>query len=44
MSGRLIELGSGKIPQRALRYLDRLPYAGCGLRRHVQHVYLDDAG
>lgn len=27
MSGRLIELAAGKIPQRAIRYLNQLPYA-----------------
>lgn len=27
MSGRLIELTSGKVPQRAIRYLNQLPYA-----------------
>jgi hypothetical protein len=26
MSGRLIELQGGKVPQRAIRYLNRLPY------------------
>lgn len=26
MSGRLIELGSGKVPQRAIRHLAQLPY------------------
>lgn len=27
MSGRIVELLGGKIPQRAIRHLDRLPYA-----------------
>jgi hypothetical protein len=27
MSGRLIELGAGKVPQRAIRHLHQLPYA-----------------